>query len=215
MKKICALISTGILFSAIAFTQNKPAPFEGTIEFTQFNGMDTSYYKYYVKGNNIRLDNYDPKTKNVEGIYLIDLSTKKMTALSPGRKIYFDQPAGAPAKPAGTPKVTKTTNTKVINGYTCTEYDVVDADENTKIAYWIAPGHFDFFDAMLQVLNRKDKASEYFQVITNTQGMFPMYSSEQDLSGKKKGELKAITVVKAPQSADLFKIPADYKEFKK
>jgi len=222
MKNLSSLLLTCVLISSVALGQAaktapaKPAgPFEGTIDFMQFNGTDTSLYKYYVKGNNVRVENLDLRTNNNEGTFLIDLSTKKMTALSPVRKIYFDQAPGAPAKPTGTPKVTKSTNIKKINGYTCTEYDVTDAEEGFKIIYWLAAGHFDFFNGMLQILNRKDKFSEYYMQIPNTQGMFPMLAEQQDLSGGKKGEMKAKSVSKGAQSDDLFKVPAGYKEFKK
>lgn len=190
-------------------------PFEGTIEFIQSNGVDTSYYEYYIKGNNVKVDNFDPKTKNTEGTFLIDLSTKKMTALSPVRKIYFDQPSGAPVKPGGIPKMTKTGSVKKINGYSCTEYLVVDADEGLKIHYWMATGHFDFFQGMLEVLNRKDKFSEYYLSMPAMKGMFPMLAIEEDIAGVKKGEMKAQKVEKSSVSDDTFKIPAGYKEFKK
>jgi hypothetical protein len=217
MKNLLFLITISCLISSAAVAQTKPVtgPFEGTINFMQVNGTDTSMYKYSIKGNNVRVDNFDIRTKNNEGIYLIDLGAKKMTALSPVRKIYFDQPAGAPAKPAGTPKVTKTANIKKINGYNCTEYDVTDADESTKIVYWLSAGHFDFFNNMLQILNRKDKFSEYYLAIPNTQGMFPMVATQYDMSGAVKGAMKASDVVKGAQSDDTFKIPAGYKEFKK
>src|SRR5579863_10384812 len=128
MKKLYTVITASVILSSVAFgqqahkgtgkatgTTQAAGPFEGTIEFIQSNGIDTSYYEYYVKGNNVKVDNFDPKTKNIEGTFLIDISTKKMTALSPVRKIYFDQPSGAPVKPTGTPQAVKTNNTKKIN----------------------------------------------------------------------------------------------------
>lgn len=226
MKKIYSLITVAVLACSIAVAQqaNKsagtkasaaPGPFEGTITFIQSNGIDTSYYEYYVKGNKVKVDNFDPKTKNVEGTFLIDISTKKMTALSPVRKIYFDQPSGAPVKPTGTPKAAKTNNTKKINGYTCTEYVVVNGDEGTKIHFWLAKGRFDFFADMLKILNRKDKFSEYYLQIPSIQGMFPMLATQEDLSGNIKGEMKAQKMDKTTVSDDTFSIPAGYKEFKK
>ena len=116
MKKFYLLTAIALLVVSVGTAQQaktaaaKPAagPFEGTIEFMQSNGVDTSYYEYYVKGDHVKVDNFDPKTKNIEGTFLIDLAAKKMTAVSPVRKIYFDQASGAPVKPGGTPKSTKT-----------------------------------------------------------------------------------------------------------
>lgn len=225
MKKLYSFLTISFLATAVAFgqTAHKAAgggaaaagPFEGTITFIQSNGIDTSFYEYYVKGNKVKVDNFDPKTKTTEGTFIIDLTTKKMTAISPVRKIYFDQPSGAPVKPTGTPKAAKTNNTKKINGYTCTEYVVVDAEEGMKIHYWLAKGRFDFFTGMLQVLNRKDKFSEYYLEIPAIQGMFPMLATQEDLSGAVKGEMKADKMDKATVSDDAFNIPAGYKEFKK
>jgi hypothetical protein len=219
MKKILSLSAAVILMATVVTAQDKGAKtsggFEGSIDFMQYNGVDTTYYKYYIKGNHVKVDNYDPKTNNIEGSFLIDLSTKKMTALSPVRKIYFDQPSGAAVKPAGKPTVTKTGKTKTIGGYKCTEYLVVDADEGLKIHFWMASGHFDFFGTMLEILNRKDKFSEYYQIITDATGMFPMLAEEEDLSGNPKGLMKAVKVDKGTIANDVFDIPKGYKEFKK
>jgi hypothetical protein len=224
MKKLFLLAVSLTITASFAIAQKgaktggaaAPAgPFEGTIDFIQSNGIDTTHYKYFVKGNNIKVDNPDPRTGNSEGMFLIDLTTKKMTALSPVRKIYFDQPSGVPVKPGGTPTMSKTGSVKKINGYNCTEYLVVDAEEGLKIHYWMAGGHFDFFSGMLQVLNRKDKFSEYYLAMPEMKGMFPMLAVEEDIAGTKKGEMKAMNVTKSTLGDDTFKIPAGYKEFKK
>jgi hypothetical protein len=211
MKKIFSFSAALILMGTVATAQ----AFEGTIDFQKYNGVDTTYFKYYVKGDKVKIDSYDPKTSNDEGSYLIDLTTKKTTALSPVRKIYFDQPPGAAAKPAGTPTVTKTGKTQVINGYKCTEYLVLDADEGLKVHFWMTSGHFDFFNGLLQLLARKDKFSEYYQVITGTTGMFPMLATEEDLAGNQKEWMKAVKVDKGTIAATTFDIPKGYKEFKK
>lgn len=222
MKKLFSISLATLLIANVAISQEhkKPAPktskeFEGQIDFMQYNGVDTTYYTYYVKGRHIRVDNIDPKTSNIEGSYLIDLSTKKTTALSPIRKVYFDQPSPAPVKPEGTTSVTKTKNTKKISGYTCTEYIVEDKEEGLKISYWMASGHFDFFLDMMKVLNRKDKFSEYYLAIPHAEGMFPMLALETDLSGATKGEMKATKVKEANVMDGTFGIPPGYKEFKK
>jgi uncharacterized protein DUF4412 len=211
MKKIFSFSAALILIGTVATAQS----FEGTIDFQQYNGVDTTYYKYYVKGDKVKVDNYDPKTNNDEGDFLIDLTSKKTTALSPVRKVYFDQPPGAAVKPGGTPTVTKTGKVKTINGLKCTEYLVVDADEGLKIHFWMAAGHYDFFSQMLQILNRKDKFSEYYLVMTGVTGMFPMLAEEEDTAGNPKGWMKAVKVDKGTIAATTFDIPKGYKEFKK
>lgn len=230
MKKLFLSVVTLAIITPAAMAQQKKGhataahahtpthtatPFEGNIDFIQSNGIDTSHYKYYVKGSKVKVDNYDVRTKNIEGSFLINLETKKLTVLSPVRKIYFDQDPSAPAKPGGKPSASKTGKIKKIGGYTCKEYVVVDADEGLKIDYWMAYGHFDFFDDMLRILNRKDKFSEYYLEIPDTKGMFPMLAIEEDLAGNKKGEMKAIKITKASISDDTFSVPPGYKKFKK
>ena len=56
MKKLSSLLFACVIISSVALSQaakTAPAktagPFEGTIDFMQSNGNDTSLYKYYVK----------------------------------------------------------------------------------------------------------------------------------------------------------------------
>ena len=212
MKKILSLSAAVMLFAGAAFSQKS---FEGQIDFMQYNGIDTTYFSYYVKTTHVKIVNSDIKTGNDEGIYLIDLTTKTTLALSPIRKIYKDQPSPAPVKPSGTPKVTKTTNTKTINGLKCTQYDVVDAEEGIKVTYWIASGDYEFFLPMMNILNRKDKFSQYYMAISGTSNMFPMEAYETDMSGASKGFIKATKVTSGKIADGTFAIPAGYNKFEK
>ncbi len=223
MKKIlktillcCITASTSLAQQSKENVVHKAVPqFEGIIEFFQTNGIDTSIYAYYVKGDKVKLDNFDPITKNTEGAFLVDLHSKKLTTISPVRKIYFDQASGAPVKPSGSVKVVKTGKKQVLAGYTCWEYVATDQVEGVQIHYWLASGHFNFFLGTLQILNRKDKSSEYFLQIPQTQGMFPMLSIEEDINGSKKNELKVTRIERKELKDDTFAIPFGYKEFKK
>ncbi len=212
MKKILSLSAAVMLFAGAAFGQKS---FEGQIDFMQYNGIDTTYFEYYVKTTHVKIVNTDIKTNNDEGIYLIDLTTKTTLALSPVRKIYKDQPSPAPVKPSGTPKVTKTANVKTINGFKCTEYDVADAEEGIKVSYWIASGDFEFFLPMMNILNRKDKFSQYYMAIPNSANMFPMEAYETDMSGASKGFIKATKCIPGKIADGTFAIPAGYNKFEK
>jgi hypothetical protein len=121
MKKLFSLSAAALLFANVAFSQgaSKSGTFEGQIDFYDYNGIDSTFYTYYVKGNHVKIVNTDIKTNNDEGIYLIDLNAKTTWALSPVRKIYKDQPSPAPVKPSGNPKCTKTTNTKTMYRVYC------------------------------------------------------------------------------------------------
>lgn len=209
MKKILATLILSV------FTLGMFAQFEGTIAFTKKTAYDTINYLYYVKGDKIRLDELNSKTGKVEGTFLIDLKAGTMTSLSHDRKMYLEQKTPAPTKPAGETKVEKTKNTKTINGYKCTEFKVTNATENTIVSHWLAAGKFTFFTKMMNLLNRKDKFSVYFQQIKGTEGMFPMHSTLSAMDGKVTETMDATKVEKKVIDAGMFAIPAGYTKFDK
>ena len=143
--------------TAVAFIAFAPAAvvaqnFEGVIEFKKMTENDTTSYVYYVKGNNVRIDEIGSRSKKVEGSFLIDTKAGKMKFLSHERKTWGEHTSGSAPVTAGKPTVTKTTNTKVLHGYKCVEYVVKNPEENTSISYWMSAGKFSFFKPMLKLL---------------------------------------------------------------
>jgi hypothetical protein len=202
-------------YSVFSQDLKKSTAFEGSIEFMQCIGTDTTFYSYDIKSTHVRIKNIDVKSNKDIGIYLMDLSAKTTIAISPLRRIYKDEPTPATVKVSGDPKVTKTTNTKTINGYKCTEYVVENAKDGIKISYWIANGNFEFFLPMMNILNRSDNFSLYYMQIKNSQNMFPMEAYETDLSGTAKGFMKATKVTAGTVAAQTFVVPEGYKKFEK
>ena len=209
--KIAAVVVliTGLSFSA--FSQS----FEGVIEFKKASAIDTTTYVYYVKGNNVKLDEIGAKSHRVEGTFLIDLDAKTMKSLNHERKLYMDQ--ATPATPAmkGTCTVKKGTNVKNLQGYKCAEYIVTNTEENTVIIYYLADGKFAFFDKLLRQLNRKEKSSIYFLQIPDVKNMFPMLSITTDLKGKETGRLEVTKITNKVQDPAVFEIPKGYNKFEK
>ncbi len=209
MKKIFSLILLSV------FALGAAAQFEGTIEFRKKTAFDTINYTYYVKGDKVRIDETNGKTGKVEGTFLIDLKAGTMTSLSHERKMFIEQKPPAPTKPSGETKVEKTKNTKTILGYKCVEYKVTNATENTIISHWVASGKFNFFVKMMNVLNRKDKFSTYYQQIKGTEGMFPFYSTMSAMDGKPTEFMEVTKITKSVVDAAKFTIPAGYTKFDK
>jgi hypothetical protein len=210
MKKILTLCVAASC-SINGFTQS----FEGTIEFKQQTTLDTQSYIYYIKGDKVRIDNIS-KVRKVEGSFIIDLKDNKMIFLSHERKLWGEQQSPMAATVNGKPEVTKTKNTKTIQGFKCTEYVVKNKDENTQISFWIASGKFDFFDRLLKVLNRKDKPAVYYQQITGLpDGDFPFLAVESPMDGKERGRLEVTKIDKKVIDAKMFEIPAGYLKFEK
>ena len=189
--------------------------FEGTIEFRELRPTDTINRIYYVKGDNIRIDEIGSKSKKVEGTYLIDLKTGKFVALSYDRKLYIEQSSGIPGATTEKFDVKKTGKEKTLQGMKCTEYVVTNADDKVQITYWMASGKFDFFFKLLKVLNRKDKSSVYIQQLTGVDGMFPFLSKQVNLDTKVEITLEVTKIEKKTIDASKFEIPKDFTKFQK
>lgn len=213
-KSILKIVSVVIVIAAFSFAAVAQS-FEGIIEFKKATTTDTTNYVYYVQGNQVRIDEIGSKSHKVEGTFLVDMDTKTMTSLNHDRKLYMDQATPAAPVLKGTCDVKKGATVKTIQGYKCAEYVVTNNDENTKITYYIAEGKFAFFDKLLRQLNRKDKSSTYYLQIKDTKNMFPMLSTQTDLSGKEQVKLEVIKITKKVVDPTMFQIPKGYNKFEK
>lgn len=209
MKKIILSIA---LF---AFTTAAFAQFEGTIEFRMETKKDTTTNHYYVKGNNVKLDQIGKKSGKVEGSFVFDLAGKSIKFVNPARKVWGDHKSETPPSINGTCEVSKVKTTKMVAGKMCTEYTVKNTAENTVITYWIATEKYDFFVPLVKLWNRKDKQSIYFNQIKDLpKGAMPMLSVETSLDGKTTlSKLEVIKIEKKSIDAASVAIPSDYKKF--
>ncbi|MGQ0828205.1 MAG: DUF4412 domain-containing protein [Bacteroidota bacterium] len=213
-KSILKIISVVVVIAALTFSATAQS-FEGIIEFKKASTTDTTNYVYYVLGNQVRIDEIGAKSHKVEGTFLVDMDAKAMTSLNHDRKLYMDQPTPAAPVLKGKCDVKKGSTTKNLQGFKCTEYVVSNAEENTKITYWIADGKFGFFDKLLRQLNRKDKSSTYYLQITDVKNMFPMLSIQTDLSGKEQMKLEVTKITKKTVDPTMFQVPKGYNKFEK
>ena len=203
--------SIGIAAAGLLFTNLYSQSFEGIIEFKKQTESDTTNYVYYIKGDKVRVDEVGAKFEKNEGSYLIDLKANTVIAVSNERKMYFNQPPSKiPPVLKCKPEVVKTTNTKTIHEYKCTEYIVKCAEEKTQISYWMAASKFDFFDRMVRLLNRKDKSAVYFLQIAETQGIFPFVSVESSIGGGEKTRMEVTKIQKKTIDASKFEVPRGY-----
>lgn len=209
MKKIFVSIA---LF---AFTTAAFAQFEGSIEFRMETKKDTTTNIYYVKGNNVKLDQLGKKSGKVEGSFVFDLSGKSIKFVNPARKVWGDHKSETPPTINGTCEVSKLKTTKMVAGKMCTQYMVKNTAENTQITYWISTEKFDFFAPLVKLWNRKDKQSIYFNQIKDLpKGAMPMLSIETSLDGKTTlSKLEVVKLEKKSLDASQVSIPSDYKKF--
>lgn len=209
MKKIFLSIAL------IAFTTAAFAQFEGSIEFRMETKKDTTTNIYYVKGNNVKLDQIGKKSGKVEGSFVFDLPAKSIKFVNPARKVWGDHKSETPPAIKGTCEVTKGKSTSMVGGKMCNEYTVKNTEENTQIVYFIANEKFDFFMPLVKLWNRKDKQSIYFNQIKDLpKGSMPMKSVETSIDTKATiSKLEVLKMEKKAVDAATVSVPSDYKKF--
>lgn len=197
---------------------NSNKSFEGYISFSMELLSDTMYYTYYIKGNMVRMDEFNRcKTCKIPGNYLLfDLDKKTIIALNPQRKMYLHLPVNEykdGENESENFKILKTNNSKKIFGYKCYQWRVRNKKENTEISYWVAKDNFDFFVDFLKLWNRSEKHALYFLRIPENIGFFPLLSEERTTLREQKMTLRVITIQKKGLDKELFQIPKDYKSY--
>ncbi len=213
MKKLLmksGLVVLTVLLSVATITAQS---FEGIIEFTKTVGTVNTTYKYYVKGDNVRIEEVGTKG-TVQGIMLVDTKANSVTALSIEQKVYMEVPNKRPMKPVAV-QVAKLKNRKEMHGYQCAEWKVTNKSEDRVISYWAAKKNFDFFIPLLKTLNRKDKQAVYFLQIEDAGGVFPMRGEEKKLDGTVVSLLDVKKITEKKLEDGLFKIPEGYGKFER
>lgn len=213
MKNKLLKISLSLLAS-VMLSASSIAQFEGEIKFDKTVGKVHVSYKYFVKGDNVRVEEVG-EDGSIDGIQLMDLKEKKVYALSPERKLYMEAPNRRPAAEVSV-TVKKTGATKEILGKKCFEVVVTNKDQDRKIVYWITKGDYNFFIPMLKTLNRKERQSMYFLALSGMENHFPMHSIEYVLSsGEQVSELKTTKVGKTVLKGSMFEVPEGYTKFER
>jgi len=187
--------------------------FEGIVEFTKTTGPVITTYRYYVKGERIRIEEISARGE-VQGIMLVDTRDKTVTAISPERKLYMDVPNMRLPKDVEV-QVQKTADLKDIAGYKCEKWVVKSPKEDRQITYWVAADEFSFFIPLLETLNRKDEQAVFFLQVKDNKGVFPMLGIEQKMDGAEVSRLEVTKVTKGVQKPALFEIPAGYNKFER
>ncbi|NQX98353.1 MAG: hypothetical protein HRT73_10820 [Flavobacteriales bacterium] len=106
--KYTILILT-LMLTSVLIAQN----YEGTIEFTKKNHFDETKYIYYITSSKIRIDELK-KDGAISGTMLVDLKTKKVTAINHGRKMHMNIKSKPSIKDLSKCETFKTTEKKKI-----------------------------------------------------------------------------------------------------
>ena len=206
-----------IFFIAILLFQfSYSQAFEGNIVFLKQTSVDSLYYSYHVKGNNVRIDELDDEN-NISNSLLVDLTTNDIIALSPSRKLYMNVQAKPYVKADNSDFeiIKNKNNKKIIKGQECYQWRVKNKKLNTEISYWVTKDDFDFFDKLLKILNRSENSAVFFLQIEGTGGAFPMQSVERSLLRNEKMRLVVVKFEKTSLDKSIFTIPSDYINFER
>ncbi len=210
MNKI-TLLAVSLTLSVMAVAQS----YEGSVEFKMETTKDTTTNIYYVKGNNVKLDQLGRKSGKVEGSFVFDLAANQVKFVNPIRKVWGEHKSETVPVIKGSCVSSKGTGTKLIQGQKCIEYVVKNTEENTQITYWISVGKYDFFMPLVKLWNRKDKQSIYFNQIKDLpKGSMPLMSEEVSISEMKTiSKLEVSKLGKGTIDASKISIPGDYNKF--
>lgn len=213
MKRTFFQLLTTISLSACLGVASFAQAFEGVVEFTKTTGPVITHYKYFVKGDHIRIEEIGAQG-DVQGVMLVDTRDRTVKALSPDRKLFMDVPNLRLPKDVNV-KVKKTGEMKPLMGYQCEKWVVSNSQEDRNIEYWVANDEFDFFIPLLETLNRKDKQAVYFLEIPDAGGVFPMLGTEMKVDGSEVTKLEVTNVQREENQTALFEIPANFNKFER
>ena len=200
------------LLSIFFFHAQSPTDFSGKIRFKQTKGSAQISYNYFVKGEMIRIEEFNEDDKLV-GTQLVNIKKKEHFVISPERKLFLK--AKKRRSPANLEiDVTKTTNKKTILGFDCFEVVAVNQQQDRKIVYWITKDNYSFFKPLISVLNRKEKQQLYFQKIKGMENCIPLKVTEYVIStGRPISTSKVLSIDSKSLEDSLFMVPESYSEF--
>ena len=209
MKKTIQLLAL-ILFVFIFSTLSVNAgDFNGILSFRKIDGQDTVRYKYYVKGDKIRVESFDEHNE-LNGIMLINMANSKVLVLSSYNKLYSNVPVSS-KKPADVDlDLIKSKNKKSVAGKNCNQWTVTDKLSGEKFEYWVHKGSYSFFNKMLRVLNRKELLSVVWIKMEVKDDYFPMLGIEYSPSGEVITKIESLEIKEKDLPDELFILPADY-----
>ena len=206
MKRVIYLAAIALAMPMLTLAQS----FEGTIFFTRSNETDVVKYAYHVKGDKVRIDEYDENLEKVLGTLLVNLTTEELLALSHQRHLFMERQNKDYDSSFGKSVAVTSGNKKNIMGRTCQQVRVKNTDANREISYWVAEGNFDFFPKLMKVLKRKDNFATYYMQIPDTGGKMPIHATERDLMRNQKGSLVIDKIEEQELAAEMFEVPKDY-----
>lgn len=199
-------------FLLVLFSINSDVEsFEGSIKMVQESCYETSYFTYFVNGENVRIDKFDDNHTPIQSI-IVNLKDKQVHILSPNKKLFTKLDVKySPSENSSDFSILKTENSKLIDNQLCYQWRVKNLESNTEVAYWVIQNNFYFFEELIKILNMVDKSFDYFEKIPESQGFFPLLTVERTLLRKEKNRLSILQINNKSIEENIFEIPNDFK----
>jgi len=188
-------------------------PFEGIIYFQKKEGDNITFFKYFIKGDKVRIEDVNEEG-SLNGILLIDMSKASLKMLSCNSQLYIDVPI-SPENEKPEVKIERSGEFKMINGKECELWKVLDTKDYSRFEYWVNNGDYPFFSPMLRMLNRKDNIALAWTSILVGDNYFPFSGIEYSSTGKELTRLEVIEIEEKNLDTSLFVIPANYSLFER
>lgn len=214
MMKIRYIILTKLylLLTVIGYAESKLQKFEGSINLEKKTIYDTSFIKIQVKGNLVRLDEFDSKMNSVSTL-IINLESEKVVALSPKRKLFYElRTKGMTQTSKEDTTIIKTENRMMVNGYNCNLVRVKNISQDTETAFWITQRNFPFFKSLNNILRNIKSDINLFSNLPEINGEFPMLTVERTLLRKEKMKVSVTEIKEELLSESMFKVPSNYQK---
>jgi hypothetical protein len=201
---------TSLFLLLICFYTTNAQPFEGTIDFSKITNGQTTNYRYYVKNEKVRIEEFDEDNR-VIGVIIVDVLALNTILMNTQKKLYLEleknnsKLALIHGADAQFTKVEKN-----IAGYNCQEVIVRDKKDKREVSFFVNGENFNFFKNLMIALNRKDIPSLYFQQIPNLENLFPFSAIEKDHFGTIITAFEVTKISKNVVEDSFFVVPSDY-----
>ncbi|HTF04499.1 MAG TPA: DUF4412 domain-containing protein [Bacteroidia bacterium] len=200
-----------LLFVCLSMTAALTAQdFEGIVEFKKQEGKSQENWVWYVKGDQVRVDEFQPGSRVLKGCYLMNTKDKTAKYLDHTAKTWSNHVAAPSTAPAGC-TVAETKNSKEFQSYKTTEYTLKTPVDTMHFSYWISTGKFGFFKPAVQLLGPTNMYFKYYWALEPKDNTMPMLVTRKNAKDEETGRFEVTRIEKRELDANLFNVPADYK----
>ena len=204
---------TVVVILVLLSTRLFSSPFEGVIFFQKMEDKEVTFFRYYVKGDKVRIEDVN-EGGLLNGILLIDLKEASLKMLSCSAQMYLNIPVTQENEKPKV-KIDRTGNKKLISGKECELWKVENTSNYSSYEFWVGEGDYAFFTPMLKVINRNDNIALAWLSTMISSSYFPFEGVEYSSTGKEITKLEVIEIKEKELENDLFEIPANYTIFEK